>query len=93
MGDDVVRRRVQAFGRVQGVWFRGATERQARALGLAGWVRNCDDGSVEAVFEGGRAAVEAAVAWCRRGPAAARVHHLSVSEEAPEGLRGFDVRA
>lgn len=88
----MVRRRVVVEGRVQGVWFRGATEEQARALGLAGWVRNRRDGSVEAVFEGAPAAVEAALAWCRRGPPAARVERVSVREEAPEGLAGFAVR-
>jgi acylphosphatase len=88
---DRVRRRVRVHGRVQGVWFRGATQARARALGLAGWVRNRPDGSVEAVFEGGRDGVEAALAFCRTGPPAARVEGVEVVEEPPEGLRGFDV--
>jgi acylphosphatase len=87
-----VRRRVVVRGRVQGVWFRGATEQEARALGLAGWVRNRPDGCVEAVFEGPHEAVEAALAFCRKGPPAARVDHVEVAEEPPEGLRGFHVR-
>jgi acylphosphatase len=93
MGEQPVRRRVRVEGRVQGVWFRGATQAQARALGLAGWVRNRPDGSVEAVFEGPRAAVEHALAFCRRGPPAAHVERVEVADEPPEGLRGFDVRA
>ena len=92
MAADRVRRRVVVEGRVQGVWFRGATEEQARALGLAGWVRNRADGSVEAVFEGERAAVDAALAFCRRGPPAARVERVVVAEEAPQGVPGFVVR-
>jgi acylphosphatase len=93
MGDGAtVRRRVLVHGRVQGVFFRGATQRRARALGVAGWVRNRADGSVEAVFEGARDAVEAALAFCREGPPGARVERVDVSEEAPEGLGGFDVR-
>jgi len=87
-----VRRRVLVHGRVQGVFFRGATQRRARALGVAGWVRNRADGSVEAVFEGARDAVEAALAFCREGPPGARVERVDVREEAPEGLGGFDVR-
>ncbi len=92
MAADRVRRRVVVQGRVQGVWFRGATEQRARALGLAGWVRNRADGSVEAVFEGAREAVEAALAFCRRGPPAARVEQVDVADEPPEGLDGFAVR-
>jgi acylphosphatase len=90
--EDRVRKRVRVSGRVQGVWFRGATREQARALGLAGWVRNRPDGSVEAVFEGTRDAVEAALAFCRAGPPAARVERVDVVDETPEGLHGFDVR-
>ena len=92
MTADRVRRRVVVEGRVQGVWFRAATAEQARALGLAGWVRNRPDGRVEAVFEGAPAAVDAALAFCRRGPPAARVERVEVREEAPEGLAGFAVR-
>ena len=90
--DDVIRRRIVVHGRVQGVWFRGATERQARALGVAGWVRNLPDGTVEAVFEGSTSAVQRAVAYCRQGPPGARVERVEEREEAPEGLRSFDVR-
>jgi acylphosphatase len=92
MGSDSIRRRVVVHGRVQGVTFRGATRQRARALGLAGWVRNRADGTVEAVFEGPPEAVEAALDFCREGPRWARVEGVDVLEEAPEGLADFDVR-
>ena len=88
----IVRRRLIVQGRVQGVWFRGSTERQARALGVAGWVRNRPDGSVEAVFEGSPGAVARAVAYCHHGPPGARVDRVDAVDEPPEGLCGFDVR-
>jgi len=90
--EPVLRRRLIVHGRVQGVWFRGATERQARALGVAGWVRNRPDGTVEAVFEGPADAVGRATAYCRQGPPGARVERVESFDETPEGLRGFDVR-
>lgn len=88
----LVRARVLISGRVQGVYFRGTTEDEARSRGLAGWVRNTPGGEVEAVFEGEREAVEAMVAWCHRGPPAARVTEVVVSWEEPRGERGFSVR-
>ena len=86
-----VRQRVIVHGRVQGVFFRGATEAEALAAGLAGFVRNRADGSVEAVFEGAPEAVAALVEFCRRGPRHARVSRIETYEEAPEGLQGFRV--
>ncbi len=93
-GGTAPRARAHAFisGRVQGVWFRGSTVETAERLGLAGWARNLPDGRVEAVFEGAREAVEAALAWCHRGPPAARVDAVDVQWEQPEGERGFRVR-
>ena len=76
-------------GRVQGVGFRYATAERARSRSVAGWVRNNPDGSVEAVFEGVPEAVDALVAWCRRGPSGARVDDVRVEMEAPSGERGF----
>ena len=87
-----IRRRVVVHGRVQGVFFRDSTDREARRRGLAGWVRNRDDGTVEAVFEGEADPVETLVAWTREGPGGARVEGVDVSEEEPEGLSGFEVR-
>ena len=88
-----VRWRVVVHGRVQGVWFRGSTRELARREQVAGWVRNCRDGSVEAVFEGPPEAVEVLVAFCRRGPQGARVERVEVFEEQAEGLSGFAVRS
>lgn len=90
--DDVIRRRVVVSGNVQGVSFRDATEQEAERQGVAGWVRNREDGTVEAVFEGDPAAVEALVEWCRSGPSAAEVDDVDEHEEDPEGLGEFGVR-
>jgi acylphosphatase len=87
-----VRRRIKAYGRVQGVFFRDATRREARRRGVAGWVCNADDGTVDGVFEGEQEDVDAMVALCRRGPGHSKVGRLEVAEEAPEGLSGFEVR-
>jgi acylphosphatase len=87
-----MRRRVIVSGRVQGVGYRDATARQARARGVAGWVRNRPDGTVEAVFEGGPEAVAALVAWCEQGPRMALVERVDAVEEPDEGLTGFEVR-
>lgn len=89
---EIRRARVVVSGRVQGVWFRGATEEQAVRLGLAGWVRNLPDGSVEASFEGGGSEVDTAIEWCRTGPPSARVDDVTVEWQAPVGEVGFRVR-
>jgi acylphosphatase len=87
----VVRRRVLVSGRVQGVFYRDTCRRVAERNGVAGWVRNRDDGRVEAVFEGPPAAVDELVGWAGRGPAHAAVTQVDVREEPPEGLTGFEV--
>ncbi len=86
-----VRKRVRAHGRVQGVFFRDSVRRAAESAGVAGWARNCADGTVEAVFEGPPEAVERLVELCRSGPGHAAVSRVDVEEEAPEGLDGFGV--
>ena len=88
----MIRRRVVTHGRVQGVFFRDTARRQAESHGVAGWVSNRSDGSVEAVFEGDDDDVEAMIAFCRQGPRGAEVAGVDVSEEQPEDLRGFEVR-
>ena len=88
---EVVRRRVVVRGRVQGVWFRQSCADEARLRGVGGWVRNRNDGAVEAVFEGSSAAVTAMVAWCRSGPPLAEVTDVEVTDETPEGAANFRV--
>ena len=88
----MIRRRVVAHGRVQGVFFRDSTQREARSAGVAGWVTNRPDGAVEAVFEGDEAAVDRMVEFVRGGPGHADVEDVEVADEAPEGLEGFEVR-
>ena len=79
-------------GRVQGVFFRDTIRRRASERGVAGWVANRADGTVEAVLEGGRDAVEAMVRFAHEGPRGAEVERVEVIEEDPEGLDGFAVR-
>lgn len=66
--------------------------RRAEAAGVGGWITNRDDGAVEAVFEGEPQAVEELVALSRSGPGRAEVTDLDVSEEAPQGITGFEIR-
>jgi len=86
-----VRKRVQAHGRVQGVFFRDSVRRAAEGAGVVGWAENLPDGSVEAVFEGPEEAVDRLVALCRSGPGHAQVSHLDVTDEQPDGLQGFRI--
>ena len=87
-------RRVRVFvsGRVQGVFFRGATERRMRELGAVGWVRNLPDGRVEALLQADAEVVEQALVFLRRGPRGALVEALELRDE-PAGaeLVGFEV--
>ena len=92
MAEDTIRRRVEVTGLVQGVFFRDTCRSQAQRHQVAGWVRNRADGSVEAVFEGARTAVEAMVAWCRTGPPQAAVAEVRVHTEPAEGASGFSIR-
>ena len=89
---DTVRSHVVVHGRVQGVFFRDSTQRQASRLGVAGWVCNRSDGAVEAVFEGSPDAVSSMVDWARQGPRGADVERVEEQSESPEGLSGFEVR-
>ena len=70
--------KVRITGFVQGVGFRAWTERQANALGLSGWVRNCENGDVEALFSGPQEKVQAMLALCRDGPRHARVERVEI---------------
>jgi acylphosphatase len=92
MGSEILRRRLVVHGRVQGVFFRDSVRERAHSHGVSGWVRNREDGTVEAVLEGCHEAVETLLRFCREGPPRAQVRRVDVSEEPPEGLTEFAVR-
>ena len=88
----MVRYRVVISGLVQGVYFRAVCQRMAWQRGVNGWVRNLDDGRVEAVFEGAPGDVQHLLDWSRRGPRLAVVSDVTVQAEPPEGLGAFTIR-
>ena len=89
----MVRARLFISGTVQGVGYRWSAHREAASRGLRGWVRNLDDGRVEALVQGPKEEVEAMVAWCFRGPSGASVSGIDVRhEDAKDDLQGFEVR-
>ena len=85
-------RRILVSGRVQGVCYRDWTTREARSLGLAGWVRNLRSGEVEILAIGPDEAIAALVGICRTGPPAARVDRIQVHEAAAEAVDDFSIR-
>ena len=89
---DRIARDVVVSGRVQGVIYRDSARREARRLGVAGWIRNRADGRVEAHLDGAADAVAELVAWCRNGPSHADVDDVAVMDAGVEGLDRFDVR-
>ena len=91
MGQRCVRLRIR--GRVQGVFYRDSTRREAQRLGLRGWVRNRSNGSVEAVALGPPERIAALIDWCHEGPPLARVAEVAVTEEAGDADEPeFEVR-
>jgi acylphosphatase len=89
-----VRAELKVHGRVQGVFYRQSTKDTALQLGLTGWAKNCQDGSVEAVFEGDKGSVDAAIEWCRQGPPAAHVTEVAVIwQEFQDEFSGFGIRS
>ncbi len=86
------RAHVVVHGAVQGVFFRVETRDRAHSLGVAGWVRNAADGSVEAVFEGEDERVDSMVDWCRRWPRGARIDEVELAWGEPQGEDGFSIR-
>ena len=80
-------------GKVQGVGYRYFVKSNARKLGLAGWVRNVEDGGVEAVFQGEETVIEKMIAFCRQGPFLAEVENIGFEwEEAEEPYSDFTIR-
>ena len=90
----MVKSRIHVFveGKVQGVFYRAETQSTARLYDLKGWVRNLQDGRVEAVFEGEGSAVEKMVAWCSKGPAYSAVKNIkTISEDFKNEFDGFSI--
>ena len=86
-----VTKQLRISGLVQGVGFRYSLAREARALGLAGWVRNRRDGTVEALLQGSAEAVDKLISWSRRGPPGARVDFVDVQPGAgSQSYAGFE---
>jgi acylphosphatase len=77
-------------GRVQGVGYRYALQHEAVRLGITGWVRNCADGSVEALAQGPQQALDALTAWARHGPPAARVSEVTATPGATDGKQDYE---
>ena len=91
--NSVKRVRALISGRVQGVFFRVNTKHRAVSLGLFGWVKNNQDGTVEAVFEGEDKKIEEILKWCRKGPFFASVKDIKVFEESyKREFNSFSVR-
>ena len=90
---DIAEAHVVVSGRVQGVWFRGNTQRAAGDAGVRGWVRNLPDRRVEALLQGERAAVESVIDFMRTGPPGAAVIDIVVTwRRAGEAFHGFEIR-
>ncbi len=90
MSEDVAALDLVVTGRVQGVFYRASMRTEADRLGVSGWVRNSDDGTVHAHLEGPRAALEELLVWCRSGPPRARVDEVSTTDAEVTGSSGFE---
>ncbi|WP_293033471.1 acylphosphatase [Natronococcus sp.] len=89
---DRTRAHVLVSGNVQGVYYRATTRDTAREEGVDGWVKNLEDGRVEAAFEGPESAVESMLEFCHEGSPAADVDDVEVEYEQPQGEDGFEIR-
>ena len=90
---DTLRAQVVVHGLVQGVWFRQSAKDEANRMGVAGWVKNLPDGTVEAVFEGEKKKVEELVGWCHRGPSGAQVTKVDITWQKYKGeFTHFDIQ-
>jgi len=79
-------------GQVQGVWFRASTKQKAEELGLTGWVKNTNNGYVEAVFEGEEEIVKKMINWCHVGPPMAKVDNIVVKKQQTIGFKDFFIK-
>jgi len=87
-----VARRLVIHGRVQGVFFRDSLREEAVRQGVAGWARNCEDGTVEALLQGDADAVSRVERFCEQGPPRAEVVRVEASGTQPQDLTGFEIR-
>lgn len=93
MNNPKVKVHVFISGRVQGVFFRSQTRREAKKIGITGWVKNLADGRVEAVFEGAENPVKTMIEWVRRGPLLSKVNGIEVEWENFSGeFNDFEIR-
>jgi acylphosphatase len=91
--DRMVRVHIFVSGRVQGVFFRDSTRRIAEELGIFGWVKNLNDGRVEAVLEGEKEIIQKLIEWTKRGPIFARVDKMKIEwEECKEEFKNFEIK-
>ena len=84
--------KIKVFGKVQGVFYRVSTQRQAQKHGIKGWVKNCEDGTVEACFQGRESEVKALLAWCKKGPEYAIVEHIQINQVKEKVYEEFTIR-
>jgi len=88
-----VRVRIIVSGRVQGVGYRNNVFKQAKKIGVNGWVRNLGDGRVEAVFEGEKQEVERIINWAKKGPLFANISDFKIEWQEPKGeFNNFEVK-
>ena len=87
----MVQSHIHIYGQVQGVFYRASMQEKARELGVTGWVRNCADGSVEAMICGPESAISTLISWCQDGPPSARVDDVQVSPVASTPFDGFNI--
>ncbi len=78
-------------GKVQGVFFRASTKEQADAIGIKGWVKNTRDGNVEIMASGDKKIIDQFISWCRKGPKAAIVADVKISEREDSQFSGFSI--
>ena len=88
-----IQKKVKIHGRVQGVYFRENTKKQAKLLGVKGWVTNCSDGTVEALFEGSPEQVSQLIEWCHKGPKLSRVDLVHTEDlDTVSEISDFSIR-
>jgi acylphosphatase len=89
---DIAAVHIVVHGRVQGVWYRGNAQTFAAERGLAGWAKNCPDGTVEIHVEGAKERLDEFVEWCRKGPPAAEVTEVDVTSVPSREMEKFFIR-